>query len=108
MTANPYASLERAIAAAIAEIRSLRDQRVTLQARIGRLEGRLAGPYADADEAQSQPPGEVAPGTTAEPADRLQQLETEREAIRSRLLSLQARLGYLGRADPEERRDDHR
>lgn len=109
MTENPYASLEQAIAAAVGELRSLRDQRSALQARVDQLERRLA---AQAGETAPPTPGEpetdrraASLGTSSE---RLQQLEIEREAIKTRLLTLQTRLGYLGSAEPEERHDDHR
>ncbi len=108
MTEDPYSSLERAIAAAVAEIHSLREQRSTLQARIEQLEKRFAGQIPRGDGASAEPPGDVGVAQPAESAERLHQLESEREAIRSRLLSLQARLGYLGSAEPKEHQNDHR
>ena len=108
MSKNPYAPLERAITVAVVELRSLRDQRAALQARVDQLERRLA---ARVDAAGRPPPPQSHVDIAADvggPIERLQQLEREREAIKTRLLSLQARLGYLGSAEPEERQNDHR
>ncbi len=108
MTENPYAPLEQAIAAAGAEIRSLRVQRATLQARIDQLEGRLAAHLGDTEMPSPAPQnGGSADAGTGE-GERLQQLESEREAIQARLRSLQARLGTMGGAEPEERQNDNR
>ncbi len=108
MIENPYAPLERAIAAAVVEIRSLRDQRDALQAHVEQLEERLAARVHDAGwPAPSQPRGGIG-ADIGGASERLQQLESEREAIKTRLLSLQARLGYLETAEPEERQNDHR
>lgn len=107
MIENPYAPLERAIAAAVVEIRSLRDQRNALQARVDQLENRLAARVGDADwPAPPQPHGDIG-ADSGGASERLQQLETEREAIKTSLLRLQARLGYLGTTEPEERQNDH-
>ena len=106
MTENPYASLEQAIVAAVAELRSLRRQQGALQALVDQLEKQLRVRADGADSASSPIGGaDVVVGASSE---RLQQLEIERQAIKTRLLSLQSRLGYLGSAEPEERHDDHR
>jgi chromosome segregation ATPase len=106
MTENPYASLEQAIVAAVAELRSLRRQRGALQARVDQLEKQLTVRADGADSAAS--PIGSADVVVGAPSERLQQLEIERQAIKTRLLRLQSRLGYLGSAEPEERHDDHR
>lgn len=106
MTENPYASLEQAIVAAVAEFRSLRRQRGALQARVDQLEKQLTVRADGADSAAS-PLGGADVGAEVS-SERLQQLEIERQAIKTRLLSLQSRLGYLASAEPEERHDDHR
>ena len=110
MTENPYASLEQAIVAAVAELRSLRRQQGALQARVDQLEKQLTVRADGADSTAStlgdaDSDSDVGAGASSE---RLQQLEIERQAIKTRLLSLQSRLGYLGSAEPEERHDDHR
>ena len=108
MTESPYTPLERAIAAAIGEIRSLRDHRATLEARVGQLEQQLEACLGDTMESTSRSPNVESGAGDCTTNGRLHQLEGERAAIKSRLRRLQRRLGTLSSAEPEEPQDDHR